>query len=48
MGILIFLGVVVVFDGKLYNEIFLYVFLLMIGIVLIMMINNGCDIEKDL
>jgi len=48
MGILIPLGVVAVSDGKLHKEIFLYVLPLMIGIGLIMMTNNGCDIEKDL
>ena len=48
MGILIPLGVAAVSDGKLHNEIFLYALPLMIGIALIMMTNNGCDIEKDL
>ena len=48
MGILIPLGVVAVSDGKLHKEIFLYALPLMIGIGLIMMTNNGCDIEKDL
>lgn len=48
MGILIPLGVVAVSDGKLHKEIFLHALPLMIGIGLIMMTNNGCDIEKDL
>ena len=48
MGILIPLGVAAVSDGKFHNEILLYALPLMIGIALIMMTNNGCDIEKDL
>lgn len=48
MGVLIPLGVVAVSDGKFHNEILLYALPLMIGIALIMMTNNGCDIEKDL
>lgn len=48
MGILIPLGVAAVTDGRLHKEIFLYALPLMIGIGLIMMTNNGCDIEKDL
>jgi len=47
MGILIPLGVASVSDGKFHSEIFLYAFPLMMGISLIMMTNNGCDIEKD-
>jgi 1,4-dihydroxy-2-naphthoate octaprenyltransferase len=47
MGILIPLGVVAVSDGKFHSEILVYAFPLMIGIALIMMTNNGCDIEKD-
>lgn len=47
MGILIPLGVASVSDGRFHSEIFLYAFPLMIGIALIMMTNNGCDIEKD-
>ena len=47
MGILIPLGVASVSDGKFHSEIFVYSFPLMIGIALIMMTNNGCDIEKD-
>ena len=48
MGVLIPLGVAAVSDGKFHNEILLYALPLMIGIALIMMTNNGCDIEKDL
>ena len=47
MGILIPLGVASVSDGRFHSEILLYAFPLMIGIALIMMTNNGCDIEKD-
>ena len=47
MGIIIPLGVASVSDGRFHSEIFLYAFPLMIGIALIMMTNNGCDIEKD-
>ena len=47
MGILIPLGVSSVSDGKFHSEILLYALPLMIGIALIMMTNNGCDIEKD-
>ncbi|EJP18443.1 prenyltransferase, UbiA family [Peptostreptococcaceae bacterium AS15] len=47
MGILIPLGVAAVSDGKFHSEILLYAFPLMMGISLIMMTNNGCDIEKD-
>ena len=47
MGILIPLGVASVSDGRFHSEIFLYAFPLMIGIALIMMTNNGCDIGKD-
>ena len=35
-------------DGKLHPEILFYSLPLIIGIGLIMMSNNGCDIEKDL
>ena len=48
MGVLIPLGVAAVSDGKFHYEILLYALPLMIGIALIMMTNNGCDIEKDL
>lgn len=47
MGVLIPLGVAAVSDGKFHSEILLYAFPLMMGISLIMMTNNGCDIEKD-
>lgn len=48
MGILIPLGVAAVSDGKFHKEILLYALPLMVGISLIMMTNNGCDIEKDI
>ena len=48
MGILIPLGVAAVSDGKFHGEVLLYALPLMVGISLIMMTNNGCDIEKDL
>lgn len=48
MGTLIPLGVASVSDGKIHFEIFLYSLPFLLGIALIMMSNNGCDIEKDL
>lgn len=47
MGGLIPLGIAACSDGKLHADILLYSIPLMIGIALIMMSNNGCDIEKD-
>ena len=48
MGGLIPLGTAACADGKLHPEILFYSLPLIIGIALIMMINNGCDIEKDI
>ena len=48
MGGLIPLGTAACADGKLHPEILFYSLPLIIGIGLIMMSNNGCDIEKDL
>lgn len=47
MGILIPLGIGAAADGKFHSEFFLYALPLFLGIGLIMMTNNGCDIEKD-
>ena len=47
MGGLIPLGIAACSDGKPHVDILLYSIPLMIGIGLIMMSNNGCDIEKD-
>ena len=48
MGGLIPLGTAACADGKLHPEILFYSLPLIIGIGLIMMSNNGCDIEKDI
>lgn len=48
MGMLIPLGVAAASDGKFHFEIFFYSLPFFLGIALIMMSNNGCDIEKDL
>ena len=48
MGGLIPLGTAACADGKFHPEILFYSLPLIIGIGLIMMSNNGCDIEKDL
>ena len=48
MGGLIPLGTAACADGKLHPEILFYSLPLVIVIGLIMMSNNGCDIEKDL
>ena len=48
MGGLIPLGTAACADGKLHPEILFYSLPLVIGIGLIMMSNNGCDIEKDI
>ena len=48
MGGLIPLGTAACADGKLHPEILFYSLPLIIGIGLIMMSNNGCDIEKDM
>lgn len=48
MGGLIPLGTVSCGDGRVHGELFFYSLPLMIGIGLIMMTNNGCDIEKDI
>lgn len=47
MGTLIPLGMIATIDGQIHFEITLYSLPFMIGIGLIMMSNNGCDIEKD-
>lgn len=47
MGGLIPLGIAACSDGKLHEDILLYSIPLILGIALIMMSNNGCDIEKD-
>ena len=47
MGGLIPLGIAGCADGKLHLEILLYSLPMIIGIALIMMSNNGSDIEKD-
>ncbi|WP_410207878.1 prenyltransferase [Fusobacterium sp.] len=47
MGILIPLGIASVSDGKIHFQIFVLALPLFLGIALIMMTNNGCDIEKD-
>lgn len=48
MGSLIPLGIAAASDGKIHYEIFLYSSPFLLGIALIMMTNNSCDIEKDL
>ncbi len=48
MGGLIPLGIAACADGKLHAEVLAFSLPLMLGIALIMMSNNGCDIEKDL
>ncbi len=48
MGGLIPLGIAACADGRLHPDIFLYSIPLILGIGLIMMSNNGCDIEKDI
>ena len=48
MGGLIPLGTAACADGNLHPEILFYSLPLIIGIGLIMMSNNGCDIEKDI
>lgn len=47
MGALIPLGTMATIDGQLHFEILLYSLPFILGISLIMMSNNGCDIEKD-
>lgn len=47
MGGLIPLGIAAAADNGLHLEVLLYSLPLIIGIALIMMSNNGCDIEKD-
>ena len=48
MGGLIPLGTAACTDGKLHADIVLFSIPLILGIGLIMMSNNGCDIEKDM
>lgn len=48
MGALIPLGIVAAADNMLHPAVLLYSLPLTIGIALIMMSNNGCDIEKDI
>lgn len=48
MGLLIPLGVIATIDGQFHFEITLYSLPFVIGIGLIMMSNNSCDIEKDI
>ena len=48
MGGLIPLGIAAAADNGLHLEVLLYSLPLIIGIALIMMSNNGCDIEKDI
>ena len=47
MGGLIPLGIAACADGALHAEILFFSLPLILGIALIMMSNNGCDIEKD-
>ena len=47
MGGLIPLGITAAASGTLYPEVLIYSLPLILGIALIMMTNNGCDIEKD-
>lgn len=47
MGALIPLGVAACADGELHSELVAYTLPLVLGIALIMMSNNGSDIEKD-
>lgn len=48
MGGLIPLGIAAAADNRLHPTILVYSLPLIIGIALIMMSNNGCDIEKDI
>ena len=48
MGGLIPLGAAAASDGRLHPELLFYSLPFILGIGLIMMSNNGCDIEKDL
>lgn len=48
MGGLIPLGIAACADGKVHWDILFYSLPLICGIALIMMSNNGCDIEKDI
>lgn len=47
MGGLIPLGIAGCADGKVHWEVLLWSFPFILGVSLIMMTNNGCDIEKD-
>ena len=47
MGVLIPLGIAATADGNLHFKVFIFALPLFLGIGLIMMTNNGCDIEKD-
>ena len=47
MGGLIPLGAAAASDGRLHPELLFYSLPFILGIALIMMSNNGCDIEKD-
>ncbi len=47
MGGLIPLGVAAAADNRLHPEVLVYSLPLVMGIALIMMSNNGCDMEKD-
>lgn len=47
MGILIPLGITSVADGQLHLQVLIFALPFFLGIALIMMSNNGCDIEKD-
>ena len=47
MGGLIPLGIAACADGALHAEVLVFSLPLVLGIALIMMSNNGCDIEKD-
>lgn len=48
MGGLIPLGIAAAADNRLHPAVLVYSLPLIIGIALIMMSNNGCDIEKDI
>ena len=48
MGGLIPLGIAAVATGAFHPEVLLYSLPFIVGIALIMMSNNGCDIEKDI
>jgi 1,4-dihydroxy-2-naphthoate octaprenyltransferase len=48
MGALIPMGILAVADGRFHFEVFFFALPLILGIGLVMMTNNTCDIEKDI